>query len=234
MQSVNTPRQRASLPNATGAEDRPTIAIDIFHDTACPWCWIGKKHLFDAIAQWQGEAIQIRWHPFLLDDAIPPEGVDFRAFMTTRKKLKPEELKQLFNSTRQKGEAAGLKLNFDKIQLAVNTKLSHQLIALAPENMRNAIVEAVYQAYFERGLNIGNIETLVSLGQAAGMDATELRKLLSGDAALDAVIGQSTFARLNGIMSVPFFIFNSKFTINGSHSVEIFYQALSSLIKHNS
>lgn len=234
MQSVNTPSQRASLSNAAGAEDRPPIAIDIFHDTACPWCWIGKKHLFDAIAQWQGEAIQIRWHPFLLDDTIPPDGVDFRAFMTTRKGLKPKELKQLLHSTRQRGEAAGLKLNFDKIQLAVNTKLSHRLIALAPENIKNTIVDAIYQAYFERGLNIGDIETLVSLGQAAGMDATGLRDRLSGDAALDAVIGQSTFARLNGIISVPFFIFNSKFTVNGSHSVEVFYQALSSLIKHNS
>lgn len=229
MQFVNTPSQKVSLSNAIWAEDRSTIAIDIFHDTACPWCWIGKKHLFDAIAQWQGEAIQIRWHPFLLDDTIPPEGVDFRAFMTGRKKLKPEELKQLFNSTRQRGEAAGLKLNFDKIQLAVNTKLSHRLIALAPENIRTAVVDAVYQAYFERGLNIGDIETLIALGQAAGMDTTQLRDRLSSDAALDAVIGQSTFARLNGIMSVPFFIFNSKFTINGSHSVEIFYQALSSL-----
>ena len=50
------------------------MLIDIFHDTACPWCWIGKKHLFDALAQWQGEAVYIRWHPFLLDGSIPPQG----------------------------------------------------------------------------------------------------------------------------------------------------------------
>ncbi len=202
------------------------MLIDIFHDTACPWCWIGKKHLFDALAQWQGETVYIRWHPFLLDGSIPPQGYEFHSFMKLRKGMGTEELKRMFDYTRQAGEAAGVKLDFDKIRLAVNTKLSHQLIALAPENIKNAVVEAIYKAYFEAGLNIGDIETLVFLGKAAGMDATELRSLLSGNAALDAVMAKSTFARLNGITSVPLFTINNKIKVDGSHSVQVFLQAL--------
>ena len=49
------------------------MLIDIFHDTACPWCRIGKKHLFDAIALLDHQTIEIRWHPFLLDDSIPAQ-----------------------------------------------------------------------------------------------------------------------------------------------------------------
>ncbi|MCC5600806.1 DsbA family protein [Nostoc favosum] len=57
------------------------MLIDIFHDPVCPWCRIGKKHLFDALAKWQEEEVDIRWHPFILDNTIPDEGYEFRSFM---------------------------------------------------------------------------------------------------------------------------------------------------------
>ena len=202
------------------------MIIDIFHDTVCPWCKIGKKHLFDALEQWQGEAINIQWHPFLLNDTIPIEGVEFRGYMQSRKGMKPEELDRMFDHARQRGEAAGVKFNFSKISLMPNTILSHRRIALTPEKSKLAVVEAVYKAYFEDGLDIGNIDLLVSLGKAAGMDATELRNLLSGEAALNEVMSDASSARRNGITTVPFFILNNKISVNGSESVEVFLQAL--------
>lgn len=202
------------------------MLINIFHDTACPWCWIGKKHLFDALKQWQGKPVEIRWHSFLLDNTIPPQGYDFRSFMQTRKGIKIEELERMFDYTRQVGEAAGVKLDFDKISLAVNTTKSHQLIALAPNHIKNTIVEAIYKAYFSDGLNISDIDLLVTIGTEAGMDAAQTRQQLSSDAALNTVIAESTFARLNGITSVPFFIINNQIRVDGSHSVEVFLQAL--------
>ncbi|BAZ31285.1 DSBA oxidoreductase [Cylindrospermum sp. NIES-4074] len=202
------------------------MLIDIFHDTVCPWCRIGKKHLLEALAQWQEETVNIRWHPFLLDDTVPSSGQDFRSFMQTKKGMGVEELQNLFDYTRRVGEKSGVKLNFDKIRLAVNTKLSHRLIAIAPDNIKKDVVEAIYQAYFEDGLNIGDIDVLAAIGTAHHMDASQLRQQLSDDAALDAVIAESTFARLNSITSVPFFIINNKVRVNGSHSVDVFLQAL--------
>ncbi|MBE9036556.1 DsbA family oxidoreductase [aff. Roholtiella sp. LEGE 12411] len=202
------------------------MLIDIFHDPVCPWCRIGKKHLFDALAQWQKETVNIRWHPFFLDNTIPYSGYEFRSFMQERKGIGLVQLQHLFDSTRRAGEIAGVKLNFDKIRLAVNTQLSHKLINLAPINRKNDIVEAIYKAYFEEGLNIGDIDILVALGTAYQIEPTELRLQLSDDTLDDAVVAESKFARLNGITSVPFFIINNKVNINGSCSVEIFLQAL--------
>ncbi|WP_375501767.1 DsbA family oxidoreductase [uncultured Nostoc sp.] len=201
------------------------MLIDIFHDPVCPWCRIGKKHLFDALAKWQ-EEVDIRWHPFILDNTIPADGYEFRSFMQNRKGIKAQELQYLFDSTQYTGEMAGVKLNFDKIRLAVNTKLSHRLITLAPAKVKNDVVEAIYKAYFEDGLNIGDIEVLIAIGRAYQMDSRELRLQLSDDAAIKAFVAESIFARPNGINSVPFFIINNKVKINGSHSVEIFLQAL--------
>ncbi|MEH2435682.1 MAG: DsbA family oxidoreductase [Nostoc sp.] len=202
------------------------MLIDIFHDPVCPWCRIGKKHLFDALAKWQEEEIDIRWHPFILDNTIPADGYEFRSFMQNRKGIKAQELQYLFDSTQYAGEMAGVKLNFHKIRLAVNTKLSHRLITLAPAKVKNDVVEAIYKAYFEDGLNIGDIEVLIAIGRAYQMDSKELRLQLSDDAAIKAFVAESIFARPNSINSVPFFIINNKVKINGSHSVEIFLQAL--------
>lgn len=202
------------------------MLVDIFHDTVCPWCRIGKKHLFDALAQWQEQEVHIRWHPFLLDNNVPADGYEFRSFMQNRKGIKAEVLQQMFDATRRTGEAAGVKLDFDKIRLAVNTQLSHQLIALAPANVKNDVVEAIYKAYFEDGLNIGNINVIVAIGTAYQMNATELRLKLNDRTVVDAVVAESTFARLNGINSVPLFIINNKIKVNGSHSVEVFLEAL--------
>lgn len=202
------------------------MLINIFHDTACPWCWIGKKHLFDALNQWQGKPVDIRWYSFLLDSTIPAQGYEFRNFMLSRKGMRIEELEQMFDYTRQVGEAAGVKLNFDKISRAVNTTKSHQLIALAPENIKNTIVEAIYKAYFEEGLNISDIEILVRIGTEAGMDAAQISQQLISDAALTKVVAESNFAQLNGITSVPLFVINNQIRVDGSHSVEVFLQAL--------
>jgi predicted DsbA family dithiol-disulfide isomerase len=204
------------------------MLIDIFHDTVCPWCRIGKKHLFDALAQWQEQEVHIRWYPFLLDDTVPAEGCEFRNFMQNRKGIKAEELQHLFDYTQRAGEAAGVKLDFEKIRLAVNTKLAHQLIALAPTNIKNDVVEAIYRAYFEEGLNIGDINVIVAIGTAYQMNATELKLQLNDRDVVDAVVAESAFARLNGINSVPFFIMNNQVKVNGSHSVEVFLEALNS------
>ncbi|MEH2098129.1 DsbA family oxidoreductase [Nostoc sp.] len=202
------------------------MLIDIFHDTVCPWCRIGKKHLFDALAQWQEQEVHIRWHPFLLDNTVPAEGYEFRSFMQNRKGIKASEMQQIFDYTQRAGEAAGVKLDFDKIRLAVNTQLSHQLIALAPANVKNNVVEAIYRAYFEKGLNIGDINVIVAIGTAYQMDSTELKLQLNNRDVADVVITESEFARLNGINSVPFFIMNNQVKVNGSHSVEVFLEAL--------
>jgi predicted DsbA family dithiol-disulfide isomerase len=202
------------------------MLIDIFHDPVCPWCRIGKKHLFDALAQWPEKEVDIRWHPFILDNTVPADGYELRSFMRNRKGIKSHSVQHLFDSTQYAGEAAGVKLNFDKIRLAVNTKLSHRLITLAPAKVKNDVVEAIYKAYFEDGLNIGDIEVLIAIGRTYQMDSSELRLQLSDDAAIKAFVAESIFTCPNGIKSVPFFIINNKVKINGSHSVEMFLKAL--------
>lgn len=146
----------------------------------------------------------------------------------TRRK-KERERQQIFDYTQRAGEAAGVKLDFEKVRLAVNTRLSHQLIALAPANVKNDVVEAIYRAYFEEALNIGDINVIVAIGTAYQMDSTELKLQLNNRDVADVVVTESEFARLNGFNSVPFFIMNNQVKVNGSRSVEVFLEALNSV-----
>ncbi len=207
------------------------MLIDIYHDTVCPWCRIGKKHLFDALSQWQREEVNIRWHPFLLDNTVPYEGYEFRDFMQKRKGMTPEQLEQLFDYTRKAGASSGVALDFTRVRWAVNTMRSHQLIALAPEELKSDVVEAIYKAYFEDGLNIGDTDVLIDIATQININI-ELSQL-QDQTALDKIIAESEFARLNGINSVPLFVINNSVQIDGSHSPNVFIQAFNraSLIK---
>lgn len=205
------------------------MQIDIFHDTVCPWCRIGTKHFLDALSQYEREQIEIRWHPFLLDNSVPAEGYEFRNFMQKRKGISPQQLQQMFDYTRSMGEAVGVTLDFEKVRLAVNTILSHRLIELAPSSLKSKIVEAIYKAYFEDGLNLGNVDVIVAIARSCGMDFPELSRQLSDKNACDAIVAQSNNARNLTINSVPFFIINNKVTVNGSQSKEAFMQVFQQL-----
>ena len=202
------------------------MQIDVFHDTVCPWCRIGKKHLFNALSQYEREAVEIRWHPFLLDNSVPNEGYEFRNFMQQRKCLSPQQLQQMFDYTRRMGEAAGVTLDFEKVRLAVNTTLSHRLIELTSESLKSKVVEAIYHAYFEEGLNLGSVDNLISIAQSCGIDSPELAEQLNDKNARDAIVIKSDKARSLGINSVPFFIINNEVKISGSQSKETFLSQL--------
>ncbi|MGB3635977.1 MAG: DsbA family oxidoreductase [Rivularia sp. (in: cyanobacteria)] len=202
------------------------MQIDVFHDTVCPWCRIGKKHLFDALKQFDPEAVEIRWHPFLLDNSVPSEGYEFRNFMQQRKGMSLPQLQQMFDYTRRMGEAAGVMLDFKKVRLAVNTTLSHRLIELTPQPLKSKVVEAIYKAYFEEGLNLGSIDVIVEIAKSCGIDFPELAQQLNDQNARDAIVLESDKARSLGINSVPFFIINNEVKISGSQSKETFLRQL--------
>ncbi len=201
------------------------MQIDIFSDTVCPWCRIGKRHLELALADWSGEPVTIRHRSFFLDPDIPAEGYDFQAHMTAKGggRMTPEDF---FAMPRQRGKAVGLTFNFEDIAKAPNTMLSHRLIYLTPEAERGAMLDAIFAAYFEFGRDIGDPDVLAAIAGEQGQDAAAIRTALAGDAAEAQVLADVDFARQAGISSVPFFIFNDKYALSGAQPVEVMGRVL--------
>lgn len=191
------------------------MKIDVFQDTVCPWCRIGKQHLKLALAQWEGEPVDVHYRPFFLNDQIPPEGYDFRDYMQKRYSGRIT-LETLFERPREAGKQVGLAFNFDRVQRAPNTTLSHRLVALAPEQKKEAVVDAVYKAYFQDGRDIGDLEVLVAIAAEVGLDAEAIRQQLAGEAGLDEVLADVQWARQAGISGVPFFVINDRYAFSGA------------------
>jgi predicted DsbA family dithiol-disulfide isomerase len=201
------------------------MQVDLFHDTACPWCRIGKRHLQLALAQWDGEPVQVRYRTFFLNERIPPAGEDFKPYMNAKVGGRVP-LEQMFAGPRQAGERVGLRFDFEAITRAPNTLLSHRLIALTPDSAREAVIDAVYAAYFEHGRDIGDLEVLAEIAGEVGLDRDAMRESLLTDAAQEQVLTDAQWAQQAGISGVPFFIVNNKYAWSGAQPPDAILQML--------
>lgn len=199
------------------------MRIDVFHDTVCPWCRIGKKHLMAALASWEGEA-EIYYHTFFLNAGIPPEGYKFEEYM--KAKFATTDLEPFFENPRRAGANIGLSFNFDAIQFAPNTIMSHRLIYLAPTDKKTAIIDAIYDAYFVDGKDIGNLDVLVGLAKSVGLDDEAIRTRLTGDEAHQTVLMEAAQAQQMGVTGVPMFVFDNTFAVSGAQPPEVLLQVI--------
>lgn len=200
------------------------MIIEVFQDTICPWCRIGKKHLQDAIKQWDGEPITIRYRAYQLDANAPKQSRPFRETMAATKGG-PEVVEQMIQHVTQAGRASGVIFNFDRVKHMPNTADSHALIKLASEEKNGDMVEAIYQEYFEEGKDIGDLEVLLQIAEQQGLNSDEVKaSILSGEKQDDVEEDQDIAAEL-GITGVPFFVIDGKLGLSGAHPVETFLKA---------
>lgn len=201
------------------------MRIDVFHDTACPWCRIGKQHLKMALAKWDGEPVEVYYHTFFLNADIPTEGYDFKQYMFAKGGGRVP-LEQWFDAPHRMGKAVGVTFNFESITRAPSTLLSHRLIALTPEDQKETMIDALYAAYFEHGQDIGDLETLVTVAAEVGLNADDIRKRLKSNEAEHEVLAQAAEAHRLGINGVPFFVVNNLYAFSGAQPPEVFLQAM--------
>ncbi len=201
------------------------MEIELFHDTVCPWCRLGKRHLQLALEDWAGEPVHVTYRSFFLNPDIPTEGHEFRPYMEA-KGGGQMPLEGFFAAPRERGEAVGITFNFEDIEVAPNTLLSHRLINYTPEAEREAMVDRIYTAYFEDGRNIGDLDTLVEIAVEAGMSEADVRAYLESDAGEAAVMADMALAREMGVSGVPFFVFNRKYAFSGAQPPEMIRQVV--------
>jgi predicted DsbA family dithiol-disulfide isomerase len=200
--------------------------VDVFQDTVCPWCRIGKKNLDDALAQWEGEPVAVRYHPFLLHPGMPGEGKLFREHMTAIKG--DSNIEPMLQRVCDAGSACDVNFNWDKVQKAPNTLLSHCLIALAPPERQDEIVDAIHAAYFEEGRDIGDRGVLLDIAAEhnLGIDRAELAAALDDETLRDRIAGEADWARKQGITGVPFFVINETYALSGAQPAATLLSAI--------
>jgi predicted DsbA family dithiol-disulfide isomerase len=193
-------------------------------DVICPWCFIGKRRLEKAVATFDGD-VQIRWLPFELNPTMPREGISRREYRT-RKFGSWERSLELDARVAAVGEAEGIHFNFDRIERTPNTFDAHRLIWLAAkEGIQDAVVEALFRAYFIDGHDISNRQILANTVVEAGLHRNQVETVLNGSDGQEAFKEADELARRFRIEGVPFFVVNGTVTLSGAQQPEEFLDA---------
>ncbi len=199
------------------------MIIDIVSDVICPWCYIGKRRLERALVLAPQPEIQVTWRPFQLNPDMPPEGMDRGAYLTA--KFGAAKGGSMYDRVRAAGAEDGIAFAFDRIKRTPNTIKPHRLIRWAGNaGLQDAVVEALFQAYFLAGEDLSDDATLIRIAHGAGCDADAVASYLASDADAEQIRSEDAFARHAGINGVPCFIIDHKFAISGAQPPEAFIE----------
>lgn len=204
------------------------LTVDVISDVICPWCFIGKRRLEKAISRF-GEPVSVHWHPFQLNPTMPKEGISRREYRT-KKFGSWERSQELDARVVAVGKEEGIDFAFDQIERTPNTLDAHRLIWLADqEGIQDAVVEALFRAYFTDGRDISNRKTLIDVVAEAGMDRQRTEAVLISNEGMEAIQEAGVFSQRHRVDGVPFFIVNGQVTPSGAQQpeaiLEIFRQA---------
>ena len=204
------------------------IQLDVVSDVMCPWCYIGKRRLEQALSELGGDGdgdkieIELRWRPFQLDPTLPQEGRDRREYLE-KKFGGPERAKEIYERIREAGLEEGLEFNFDAIEVSPNTIDAHRVIRWTSnegQEVQDKLVERLFKDFFMDGAHLGKHEVLVDAARAAGMDESIVAALLATDQDREAVSQEIAVAQQMGVTGVPCFIIDNKYAVMGAQPAD--------------
>ena len=208
----------------------PTLAIEIWSDVVCPWCYIGKRRFEHAAAELDGEIdLDVVYRPYQLDPTASPgkSGPVFDAYV--KKFGGPDQAQMLIDRVTDTAAGEGLEFRMDRA-LRANTLLAHRLLwwAEQPDSPieQTALKERLLQAYFVDGLDIGLPETLADCAAELGADRDDVLGFLSGDGGRAEVSAMLHQAADSGITAVPTFVIDGQWAIPGAQDTNTFVNVL--------
>ncbi|CTQ33823.1 DsbA family oxidoreductase [Jannaschia rubra] len=207
------------------------IKLDILSDPICPWCYIGKAHLFRALQRHPDHPFALEWHPFQLNPDMPAGGMDRRAYLEAKFGGKDGAVRA-YAPVVEAAEAAGLTIAFDRIERTPNTLDAHRLIHWAGlEGRQTPVVQALFEGYFEKGRDIGDRDTLVAIAAESGLDGAMVARLLASDADAEDMRVRDAHARDRGVTGVPTFVVDNRHVLRGAQPPELWEQVIAEILE---
>ena len=201
-----------------------TLTIDIYSDIICPWCYIGKKRLEEALAQRPNVTPDIRWRAFLLNPSMPRGGMDRQMYL---KQKFGEASNAVYDRIAMAGKEAGIDFAFQDIALTPETSAVHTLL-IASGKHSFSLSERFFQAYFLEGRDISDAAVQNDLITQEGCQNSYTKEAL--EAAANQINDDIQFGGNVGIDGVPFFVFNNEFSLAGAHPAPVLLSAIDAAI----
>ncbi|MEU8295864.1 DsbA family oxidoreductase [Micromonospora sp. NPDC048909] len=208
------------------------MEIEIYADVVCPWCYVGKRRLDQAVESYDGQ-VTVRYRPFQLDPSPVAEPVPVVDALAA-KFGGPDTARQMIDRVTQVAAGAGLKLDYDRA-IAANTFDAHRLVRYATERGRAGdMIDALYRAHFVDGVDVGSHEALATLAEQVGLDGADARRFLDSDEGTREVGADLAAARDLGVSSVPTFVLAGKYAIQGAQDTATLLAAFAEVERRES
>jgi predicted DsbA family dithiol-disulfide isomerase len=208
-----------------------SLIIEIYSDLICPWCYIGRRRLGEALRRLEfGEPPNIIWRPFELNPDLPNSGLDRRAYRIA-KFGNWERSQAMDREVTETGKALGLTFHYDRVLVTPNTLNSHRLLWWArATGSQDTLAEALFRGYFSEGRDLGKLEVLADVAAEVGLSREQACRFLEGEQGREEVLAQEREARRRGLNSVPFFFLNAIPAVAGAQSPGVFVEAFRQLL----
>ncbi len=207
------------------------IKVEVWSDINCPYCYIGKRNLEKALANFpRAESVEVEWRSFELDPYSQPgkdtDQTDLIAKKYGKDRAWVESMQQKISDM---GKSGGIEFHFDKV-VPANSFKAHKLLHLAKfYGIQNELKEALFRAKFSEGKDINDDDVLIALGEKENLDPLEIKDVLESKRYdQDVRKDEETGARL-GIRGVPFFVINNSEALSGAQPPEAFLEVLESM-----
>jgi predicted DsbA family dithiol-disulfide isomerase len=211
------------------------MQIEVWSDVVCPWCFIGKRRLDEALARFEHRAdVEVVYRSFELDPSTPVGEHELAVEHLGRKygagSPSPRAVgEQMTERVAEVGRSMGIEFDYSKAVRA-NTFDAHRLLHLAlaaggPE-LQRVLADRLFDAYFTQGAIVDDHATLQRIAESAGLDTADVAAVLASDKFADDVRADVAQARAYGASGVPFFVLDKTFGISGAQPLEVFAAGL--------
>lgn len=220
----------SNIASSAAGQSAETLRVDVIADLVCPWCYLGKRRLADALSAVRGPS-SVNWIPFQLNPEMPEDGMDLEQYLRTRFG-DPEALQPALAELTRLGLEDGIHFRFERVARIPNTLNAHRLMWLAEGQARDtsAVAEELLNAFFADGLNIGDPDVLAEIGSRQGMRSDDIYETLRNDDSRKLVLSREAQVRQSGVTGVPDFLVNQRLLVVGAQStttlVNVFDRAM--------
>jgi predicted DsbA family dithiol-disulfide isomerase len=204
------------------------MKVEIWSDVVCPWCYVGKRNLEAALAEFpHADQVEIEWRSFELDPTTPARvELSMDEVLSRKYGMTTDEAVAANVKMTELAASVGLEYHLDRVQIG-NTFDAHRLIHLANDQGRGgAMKERLLAAYFTEGRAISDHATLIELAGEVGLDPTRVTEMLSGDEYAADVRADEARAVELGSTGVPFFVVDGRFGIPGAQPPDVLLRLL--------
>ena len=204
------------------------MKVEIYSDVVCPWCYIGERRFAKALEVLGASSsdVEVEFRPFQLDPSAPDEAIPIAQYLGRRFGAAAGSMQDRVSNV---AAGEGITIDWSRAQMA-NTLNAHRLMRHAREaydgDVERALVEALFRAHFTDGVDVGDVAQLASIAASVGMDATRAEAWLTSGAGSEEVRAAIADARRVGVQSVPTFVFDGRYAVEGAQPVETFVEVL--------